>query len=426
MPKVNCPACQATLTIPEASAMDIRCPKCSKAFRLNGAAPARAMTAEEHLPAAALGRSKDQAAEEPRRAAQEEDVEEDPDEPRRRRHAASEEDDEQPDVARRLPKGRRKYQPVPLLKQPAFLIGAAVMALIVLSGLGVGGYFLFRSEEPAPSSSKEKEKEKDKPLEKDTTPYEIKIRKESKGDKGRIVKIRNQWIRPERSNYNYVEEILEKEGDNPATQIRRNYEKAEINLNGIKTLPFQKRTVLIQKMGPQTIYTFEGGNQLTANEAKELAEEFDKPESDMVNLFLPGQKVVVGEEWTVDCGRIVNEINRPIQPFHVNESKCSIKGKLVSVPRKKDQSVGVIEIRAEFGISSVDRPRGPMKLKDGSKISMHFYRELCIDGTSRNYSGRDTVNGSMVLLQKGADGKESEIPTGIQGSAANSYETLDH
>ena len=55
---------------------------------------------------------------------------------------------------------------------------------LLLGGLGVGGYFLFRKGESSSSSSSATSSDK----EKDTTPYEIKFRKESKGDTTLIVK----------------------------------------------------------------------------------------------------------------------------------------------------------------------------------------------------------------------------------------------
>jgi hypothetical protein len=481
MPRVNCPSCETTLSIPDPIPAAVRCPKCKHVIRMKPPAPARAVTTRQapatapprrpvQEPVEKPRRSADLTAEKPRRAA-------DPDAPRLRRVADEEEDeprrprlagvpdarrarravdedvdqDEDEDVEqdedepRRPRKGGRKSQRQSLWQHPAFLIGLGFFLVLLLGGLGAGGYFLFRKGESSSSSSSasSSDKDKEKEKEKDTTSYEIKIRKESKGDKALIVKEDNgtvnstikdlggKFLMEEKKNekngssYKYVEEILEKEGTARATRVRRTYQKAEKTENGMtRTLALQGKTILIEKKGPSYTISVEGGMELPPEDAKSLAKEFNKPESefDYETFFLPKKAVTVGESWKIDPEPLIKDALSGDNPMSLDPAKTTCTGKLIKVYKKDGKTFGVLEIKMDFAILSMGKPPSVVPLKEGSRFSITMNLDQCIDGTSQNGSSTGSMTMILNAVVPAPDGKQVVRNFDVRGIMSASHE----
>src|SRR5439155_714677 len=114
----------------------------------------------------------------------------------------------------------------------------------------------------------------------------------------------------------YREEVLEKEPGRRATRLRRQYEKAQARTDDqAETLPYQGKTVLIEKKGDKYRFRIEGGAELTGKDARFLDKEFNakgrtEDESQLEKLFLPDKAVPVGASWKLDLERIAKEIGK--------------------------------------------------------------------------------------------------------------------
>ena len=436
MPKVTCPSCQRTLTIAEATSKAIRCPKCSTAFRMNGPAPTCAATGDEASPRRPRdkaeekpGRGAELTTDRPRRAADpdarrarrqvEEEIEEeeDADEPPRPRRAASvkarrtrqdededededeEEDEDEKEQLRPARKGKRKRKSVPLFQQPAFLIGSAVMLLLLMGGLGVGVYFLV-SKDDSPSSPTDKKKDKD------AGAYEIKFRPDTKGDKRLVIKEENvESTMPTipgqapgaklviNHTVRYVEEILEKEENGPPTRIRRAYDRVQQNVGGVITSQgIEAKTIIIEKNGKGYTYLIEKTQQPVGQDAVLLDAEFMHLDAAAARekVFLPGKPVAVGETWKIDTDPLLKEAGS-VGAIQLDMAKGTNEAKLTRVHKKNGKTFGVFEIKLDYPILSIGKGAELMAFKSNAHLTVTVVRDCCIDGTSSEFSMRTTA-----------------------------------
>jgi hypothetical protein len=399
MPRVNCPSCETTLSIPDPIPAAGRCPKCQEVIRLKTPTPAPAVITRQAPAAAPPRRAADLDAKRPRGVA-----DEDEDEPRRSRN------------------GRRQSESS-LWQHPAFLIGLGFCLVLLLGGLGVGGYFLFRKGESSSSSSSASSS--DKETEKVTTSYEIKFRKESKGDKTLIVKDGNGSMsttlkdpggkilmekKDEKGgeSFKYVEEILEKEGSGRATRVRRTYEKAESTEKGMtRTLSFQGKPILIEKKGPTYTFSVEGGKELPPEDASALAREFNEPQPIFYQetFFLPNKAVTVGDSWKIDIEPLIKQMQEN-SGAQVDLAKSTSTGKLIKVYKKDGKTFGVLEMKIDLALLPVGAPPDTTPLKNGARLSFTMNLDQCIDGTSRNSSWTGSMTSTASMLVPGPDGKQ--------------------
>src|SRR4051794_23339335 len=79
----------------------------------------------------------------------------------------------------------------------------------------------------------------------------------------------------------YRETVLARKGTARPTRLKRAYQKAELTANGeTKALPYQGKTLLIEKKDGKYAFHIEGGDELTGDDAKHLDEEFNKKKLD--------------------------------------------------------------------------------------------------------------------------------------------------
>jgi hypothetical protein len=115
--------------------------------------------------------------------------------------------------------------------------------------------------------------------------------------KGNVVEDKDQ-----KSGYRYVYTltVLEKKaGAKKPTRLKRKYDKArEIAGGKTTTLPYEGKTVLIEKKEDKYTFRIEGGEELTGKDAKYLDSEFNKKgQSDdaMQRVMLPKKAVKLNE-----------------------------------------------------------------------------------------------------------------------------------
>jgi hypothetical protein len=182
----------------------------------------------------------------------------------------------------------------------------------------------------------------------------------------------------------FQETILEREAKKRATKLSRTYEKAQVTKAGKTTdLAYQGKTVMIEKKEGKYRFTYEGGKELTKEEAQDLDQEFNRRSNDDVNfekLLLPGRPVKVNETWKIDMGPVTKEFGADAQ-MELDAAKATGTGTLKKVYKKDGRQYGEMVLKLEMPIKSVGS--GPKKIvaQDGSKGVLEFTMDVCIDGS---------------------------------------------
>src|SRR5262249_48115620 len=115
-------------------------------------------------------------------------------------------------------------------------------------------------------------------------------------------------------SFEFVETILEKPaGATTATKLKRQYQTAERIEDGNKsTLPYQGKSVVIEKKDKKYQFQIEGGEEITGKDAEELDEEFNQGDFKNLSpeLFLPKKAVAINESWKMEAGPILKELEK--------------------------------------------------------------------------------------------------------------------
>ena len=75
----------------------------------------------------------------------------------------------------------------------------------------------------------------------------------------------------------FKETIVERDGHKPATKLQREYTKAQLTADGVtKILPYQGKTLVIERKGDKYTFTIKGGTGLPATDAALLEREFNR------------------------------------------------------------------------------------------------------------------------------------------------------
>jgi hypothetical protein len=192
-------------------------------------------------------------------------------------------------------------------------------------------------------------------------------------------------------------------------RLKRKYEHAERTIKGTReTLPYQGKTLLIEKADAKFHFQIEGGEAIEGKEAEELNEEFNKGDFRKLlgDHFLPRKAVKLNETWTFDVAPLAKDFAKDGK-IEIDAAKSKGAGKLVKAFQKNGKQFGIIELALEFPVTTFvnDDKKSPTK---DSKITIKLEWEGCIDGTldqSRlkvNFDGdiraEFNVNGMDVTL----------------------------
>jgi len=194
----------------------------------------------------------------------------------------------------------------------------------------------------------------------------------------------------------YKETVLEKKPDDKRpTRVKRHYDMATVSDNTEKkTLPYQGKTVLIEKKGERYTFKIEGGDELTGEDAKQLNEEFNKKgkldEETFEKMFLPGKAVKEGESWKVDSQLIIKGLQEEGK-MELDAAKTKATGTLTKAYKKDGKQFGVIVLRIEVAPKAFSEGGKSLPLQPGAKMTIDFTVDTCIDGTSSTGDGTFTV-----------------------------------
>jgi hypothetical protein len=193
----------------------------------------------------------------------------------------------------------------------------------------------------------------------------------------------------------FRETVLEKpEGKDRATKLKRHYDKAQTKEDGeAKPLPYQGKTVLIEKKGEKYQFHIEGGEALTGKDAKLLDDEFNKKGSsrEFEKLLLPKVPVAVGESWKIDPEPIIKDFSSKEEALIGDAAKSTATGKLVRAYKKDGKQFGVLHFKVDLALKEIKAKDQTLALQPGAHMVITMDVDTCIDGS------RDVGEGTMLM-----------------------------
>jgi hypothetical protein len=216
----------------------------------------------------------------------------------------------------------------------------------------------------------------------------------------------------------YRDTVLEKEPGKPrATRLERHYDKAQLTTDGeAHDLPYQGKTVLIEKKDGKYHFRIKDGEELKDDDAQQLNEEFNRGGAEEFDLkgFLPGKPVAVDDVWKLDVAALVAGFARSSK-MQLDADKAEGAGKLVKVYDKDGARFGVMELHLEIPMKEIGEGKGKLTLKAGSKWTMDITLDTCIDGSrldgTRKSLSKIDASGT-VSLQGGTEIKQTLTVSG--------------
>jgi hypothetical protein len=217
----------------------------------------------------------------------------------------------------------------------------------------------------------------------------------------------------------YRETILDKpEGRARPTRLKRVYEKARTQ-TGDKTepLPYEGKTVLIEKKEGKYTFQIEGGEEIKGRDARVLDEEFNKQDDDfdLQKAILPKADVGKDEEWKIDMAPITTAFAKNAK-MQIDAAKAHGTGKLVKVYQKEDARFGVLQFHLELPVKELGDGKEKIALDEGASWVMDITVDGCIDGSRTD----GTMKASFKISASGGvplpDGQSAKLSTTGQGS----------
>jgi len=199
---------------------------------------------------------------------------------------------------------------------------------------------------------------------------------------GNIVNEKNETVI---EKYAYQETVLEKPaGKSKPTQLQRSYEIAEATKeNNKQTLPYQGKTVLIEKKPDRFHFRIEGGEELTGRDAEFLDKEFNRnkdDEFDFSKVFLPKKPVRVDESWEIDTQPLSQDLEKSTG-LETDSTKSKAVAKLLKAYKKDGNQFGVIQVHLEFPIKALKSGDQTISFNPGATMVADATMDGCIDGS---------------------------------------------
>jgi hypothetical protein len=201
----------------------------------------------------------------------------------------------------------------------------------------------------------------------------------------------------------FQQTILEKpEGKKPPT-LKRTYEKAVVVAdNETQVLPYQGKSVLIENKDGKFIFRYEGGDEITGDDAKWLRKEFKDrepgkdDEPDIEKMLFPNQAVKVGETWDIPMAEFVKKCEQ--ENLVVFADKCKGTGKLVKAYKKNGSQFGDFVVKLEMPVKAAKSPDGEIVMQTGT-MAMELKLSVCMDGSVEDSRGQFSLqfNGEALL-----------------------------
>jgi hypothetical protein len=251
--------------------------------------------------------------------------------------------------------------------------------------------------------------------------YTLKFRGEQQGDKVDVIesdsmtnenaKAGKSETRTNKKRYEYTEHILEMpaEADKP-TKVTRTYrvaERTDFKTKEVKALPFQGKTVTIEKetkKGPNPYkYTIDG-KAMDFMDSIDIDSEFrsDKKKNEL-EMYLPKNPVKVGDTWAVEPEKL--KMLAGGIGSAADKSKSTYTCKLTRAYTKDGKQWGIISFDFDMPVDVAVASKG----KESGTGSIKFTGTIdgVIDGSARDVSIKATMKASFNNLTKGKEAKGS-------------------
>lgn len=214
----------------------------------------------------------------------------------------------------------------------------------------------------------------------------------------------------------------------PPTRLQRKYAKPRITEDGgERTLPYEGKTVLIEKKEDKYHFRIEGGDELTGKDAEVLEKEFSRPEKGLDELLLPGKPVHINETWKIDAARIVKEfieaeaMGEPT--IELDAAKATVTGKLLRAYVKDGRQFGVMDFRFVLPLKSLKLAEVTAEFEAGSRLTIEQTMDVCIDGVEESgaMKGKMEMIGNLTIK---ANGVEVKIAMNVKGTSTETRKEM--
>ncbi len=235
--------------------------------------------------------------------------------------------------------------------------------------------------------------------------FTIKIKRNSKGlathhertwtvvaDGKRTYDNWNSWT-PVKANIILTEAFDQTVLPNPdprqkATALKRTYQKAAAKVDDdAKVLPYQGKTVIIEKTEGKFNYQYEDGGNIAGEDAEWLDKEFIEAKRDgdlgleSKPWLWPATAVAVGHSWKVDMAELIREFAAQEAKIEADAAKAIGTGKLLKAYKKGGRQYGDFQFKLEIPVKSVSNGGITLSMQPGAKIVMEITDSSCIDGS---------------------------------------------
>ncbi len=230
----------------------------------------------------------------------------------------------------------------------------------------------------------------------------------------------------------FKETVLEKERGKRASKLRREYRKAVSKSDGKEVrLPYDGKTLLIEKKNDKYHFTIEGGEELKGEDAASFDNSFnnsgltDSERDAFEKAFLPKKPVKLNETWNFDPTEVVKAFEKGMTlSLPVVKNKIKAECKLLRVYKKDGRQFGAFDIDLDLPLKGKFAMGKEMDatVQEGSK--MHFLAKFdgCIDGSSSDGVMEGTMEIDLEATYKTSD---QEIKLTLRASHKEKQDETD-
>jgi hypothetical protein len=219
------------------------------------------------------------------------------------------------------------------------------------------------------------------------------------------------------TKFNFQEVGLERAASGEdLVRVQRRYDDAERRVKGERhTLPYQGKTLLIEKKDGTFQFRIEGGETLEGKDIEELHEEFNKGGIGKLTTehFLPRKTVKVGDTWKYDVAPLAKAFSGDGK-IDIDEAKSTGSGKLLKAYTKNGKQFGVIALTLEFPVTHMNHDGNKVPTKEG-KITLRLTQDACIDGTLDESHLQGSITGN-VRADVNANGMDVTIAIALRAN----------
>jgi hypothetical protein len=227
-------------------------------------------------------------------------------------------------------------------------------------------------------------------------------------------------------SYVYRQTVLEylEDGKTPK-RLKRHYEKGERIFNEMKNVvPYQGKTVIIDKKEGKYHFSIEGGALIEGEAAQELDKEFNGPSNNSPESqasYLPPKEVKLNDSWQLDSKAISKEWKNSRVEFDDVKSKGSAT--LMKVYQRGEQLFGIIQVRKELISKASLSKIVDEKILPGSQLVQTERIDCCIDASCPDVRITGVLDLDATLAFTLPNGTEGKQIRRLRITYSNKYET---